>query len=188
MLGSKSLLFKQQKRKRKNGKIKKSKRISVSAKEETVAEPCQIAPEEEEEEEEEGFSLKSTAQSDSYGVQPLGNLYFNPSSHNSRNTGLGNLQTLTDELVLDILGLLEGTHLGILSTVSKGFYIFCNHEPLWRNLVLETCKGGFLFKGCWRSTFISAYRPSFPVLSFGLKLETFILITCFRVGYVLILK
>ncbi|KAM3339800.1 F-box protein isoform X1 [Capsicum galapagoense] len=144
MLSSKTLLYKNHKRKKKNVKTKKSKKICVST-EKGVTKQYQ------EEEEDEGFSLKG---SDSHGVQPLGNLYINPPFHNSRNTGLGNLQTLTDELVLDILGLLEGTHLGILSTVSKSFYIFCNHEPLWRNLVLETCKGGLFFKGSWKSTFV----------------------------------
>ncbi|PIA54196.1 hypothetical protein AQUCO_00900624v1 [Aquilegia coerulea] len=114
--------------------------------------------EEEKEEEEEAFSLKSSVSSHSHGVQPLGNLLFNSSSHNSRNTGLGNLQTLSDELVLDILGLLEGTHLGILATVSKSLCVFCNHEPLWRNLVLENLKGDFCFNGSWKSTYVLACK------------------------------
>lgn len=161
MLSTKTLIFKKQKRKKKNLNNKKSNRISVPTEQRVAAKPYQIAPEEEQEEEDddEGFSLKASSQSDSHGVQPLGNLYFNPSSHNSRNTGLGNLHTLTDELVLDILGLLEGTHLGVLSTLSKSLYIFCNHEPLWRNLVLESYKGGFFFKGSWKSTFVSGYKP-----------------------------
>ncbi|XP_038697866.1 F-box protein At5g06550 [Tripterygium wilfordii] len=116
-----------------------------------------------EEEIEVGFSLKSSARSHSHGVQPLGNLYLNPGSINSRNTGLGNLQTLTDELVLDILGLLDGTHLGILATVSKSFYVFTNHEPLWRNLVLDTLNGGFLYNGSWKFTYVSAYDPEFDM-------------------------
>ncbi|XP_071710290.1 arginine-specific demethylase JMJ22 [Rutidosis leptorrhynchoides] len=127
---------------------------------------------------EDGFSLKGSTPSQNYGVQPLGNFYLSASPHNSRNTGLGNIQTLTDELVLDILGLLEGTHLGILSTVSKSFYVFCNHEPLWRNLVLESCevsKNGFLFNGSWKSTFIAAYKPSFELKigTLGFKVQDF---------------
>ncbi|CAL9229410.1 unnamed protein product, partial [Arabidopsis halleri] len=114
---------------------------------------------EEEDEDEGGFKLKIAAPSQEHGVQPLGNLYFNPGSVNVRNTGLGNLQILSDELVLDILGLLGATHLGILATVTKSFYIFANHEPLWRNLVLEELKGEFLFNGSWKSTYVAAYHP-----------------------------
>ncbi|KAI3688012.1 hypothetical protein L1987_81718 [Smallanthus sonchifolius] len=125
---------------------------------------------------EDGFRLKGSSPSQNYGVQPLGNLYFTSSPHNSRNTGLGNIQTLTDELVLDILGFLGGTHLGILSTVSKSFYVFCNHEPLWRNLVLEDCDDGFLFKGSWKSTFVAACNSDFDVSkvgSLGFKVKDF---------------
>ncbi|CAI9097533.1 OLC1v1033983C1 [Oldenlandia corymbosa var. corymbosa] len=119
------------------------------------------------------FSLKATSVSRSHGVQPLGNFYLSTSSHNSRNSGLGNLQPLTDELVLEILGLLDGIHLGVLSNVSKAFYVFCNHESLWRNLVLENCKGGFLYNGTWRSTYIHAIKPSFQLLDSGLKVRDF---------------
>lgn len=117
--------------------------------------------EEEEEVNEEGFNIKSSAPSHTHGVQPLGNLYLNTSSTNSRDTGLGNLHTLSDELVLDILGFLDSTSLGVLASVSKSFYVFTNHEPLWRNLVLENLLGGFQYKGSWKSTYVSACYPSF---------------------------
>ncbi|XP_010423325.1 PREDICTED: F-box protein At5g06550-like [Camelina sativa] len=42
----------------------------------------------EEDEDETGFKLKIAAPSQEHGVQPLGNLYFNPGSVNVRNTGL----------------------------------------------------------------------------------------------------
>ncbi|XP_045795815.1 F-box protein At5g06550 [Trifolium pratense] len=120
---------------------------------------------EEEEDTEEGFSIKSSAPSQTHGVQPLGNLYLNPGSINSRDTGLGNLHTLTDELVLDILGFLDGTSLGVLASVSKSFYVFTNHEPIWRNLVLDNLIDGFQYNGSWKSTFVSAYYPSFDISS-----------------------
>lgn len=124
--------------------------------------------------EEEGFSLKGSSPSSLYGVQPLGNLYINPGSVNSRNTGLGNLQILTDELVLDILGFLDATQLGVLATVSKSYYVFTNHEPLWRNLVLEKSKDGFLYNGSWKFTFVSSYYPSFAHnLGGGLSVRDF---------------
>lgn len=123
---------------------------------------CQETEEEVEEEEDDegnGFKLKTSAK---HGVQPLGNLYFvNKGAVNARNTGLGNLQVLTDELVLDILALLGATHLGVLATVTKSLYVFANHEPLWRNLVLEELKGNFLFTGSWKSTYVASSHPKF---------------------------
>ncbi|KAG4204607.1 hypothetical protein ERO13_A04G056100v2 [Gossypium hirsutum] len=112
----------------------------------------------EDNEEEVGFNLKSSAPSHSHWVQPLGNLYFNPGALNSRNIGLGNLQILSDELVLEILGLLEGTQLGVLATVSKSFYVFTSHEPLWRNLVLDNLKGRFFIIGHGKSARSSGLR------------------------------
>ncbi|KAI4310635.1 hypothetical protein MLD38_035599 [Melastoma candidum] len=108
-----------------------------------------------------GFRLKSSDPSRSHGVQPLGNLYISPSRFNSRDAGLGGLSVLSDDLVIDILGLLDGAELGRLSLVSKSFYVFCRHEPLWRNLSLESLKGEFLFTGSWKSTYVSGCYPHF---------------------------
>ena len=171
MLSCKSLLSQTINKKRKKNKSKnknKNSNTRVSKKHNLVSKTQTY--EEEEEHCEEGFNLKtSAAPSHTHGVQPLGNLYINPGSINSRNTGLGNLQTLTDELVLDILGLLGGTHLGVLATVSKSFYVFTNHEPLWRNLVLENLNAGFLYNGSWESTYVAACYPSFDVSSVGVS-------------------
>ncbi|KAL3623459.1 Arginine-specific demethylase jmj22 [Castilleja foliolosa] len=172
MLSSSKLLFKNTIRKRKKSRKSVSKSPSSTAQkpksdsrnQAAVFEtPPQISGEDENNEylcggegEDGNFSLKCSARSHSHGVQPLGNLYFGSSSFNSRNNGLGNLKILTDELVLEILGLMSGPHLGVLSTVSKSFYVFCSHEPLWRNLVLESCENGFLFNGSWKNTFISS--------------------------------
>ncbi|RZC84200.1 hypothetical protein C5167_046984 [Papaver somniferum] len=125
----------------------------------------EVEEEEVEEERDEGFSLKRSAPSKSYGVQPLGNfLLSSSSSNNSRNSGLGKLYKLTDELVLDILGFLDGTDLGVLGTVSKAFYIFSNYEPLWRNLVLDnTNTNGFSFNESWKLTYVSILKPSFDM-------------------------
>ncbi|KAL6997883.1 Arginine-specific demethylase jmj22 [Sarracenia purpurea var. burkii] len=173
MLRCKNLLSKPPKRKRE--RKRKNSKAAVPRKQNFVSkklEPplpliVEEEVEEEEKEEEEGFRLRTSALLHCHGVQPLGNLYFNSSSRNSRDTGLGNLQILTDELVLEILGFLSGTDLGGLSTVSKSFYVFCNHEPLWRNLVLETYNGAFWFNGSWKSSFVGAYKPSFAVSNIG---------------------
>lgn len=189
MLGCKNLLVRAHKRKRKNSRKNPSSKIPFSASKnrktlprkqefDSIAQQFLKVEETEDEEDadgddDEGFNLKSSVASNSHGVQPLGNLYFSASSINARDTGLGNLQLLSDELILEILGLLEGNHLGVLSTVSKSFYVFCNHEPLWRNLVLETYEGGFLYNESWKLTYISSYRPSFEVLNSGLKIRDF---------------
>ncbi|KAK6152249.1 hypothetical protein DH2020_014884 [Rehmannia glutinosa] len=189
MLSSRNLLLKTSIKKRKQSRktvsknanlIPKKPKIESRNQEAVLATPPQFSGEDEEHEligaegEDGNFSLKGSARSHSHGVQPLGNLYFSASSINSRNTGLGNLQTLTDELVLEILGLLSGPHLGVLSTVSKSFYVFCNHEPLWRNLVLESCENGFLYNGSWKSTFVSSVHKNSPkIVSCAIKVRDF---------------
>ncbi|XP_042012709.1 F-box protein At5g06550-like isoform X2 [Salvia splendens] len=184
MLSSKNLWVKARSKKSKKSRVTHSKRPNSAAKKQKlefkrqatgVAPPPHSLTEEEEfEQTEEGkFSLKNSAQSHSHGVQPLGNLYFSSSPTNSRNTGLGNLQILTDELLLEILAFLSGTQLGVLSTVSKSFYVFCNQEPLWRNLVLDTYQNGFLYKGTWKNTFVSSYKSSFKIVSSGVRVRDF---------------
>ncbi|XP_057718851.1 arginine-specific demethylase JMJ22 [Arachis stenosperma] len=153
-------------RNRKRFKLRNQNAISIPK---DLPSPHEEEDEEGEENAEEGFKLKSSAPLLTHGVQPLGNLYLNPGSINSRDTGLGNLHTLSDELVLEILGFLDSTDLGVLSTVSKSFYVFTNHEPLWRNLVLENLNGGFQFNGSWKSTYVAASYPSFDISSNALK-------------------
>ncbi|KAK0586026.1 hypothetical protein LWI29_038232 [Acer saccharum] len=164
MLSCRSLLSRAIKKKKKS---KNKNKKSASRKHESPPHQLQELEDVEEEDTEEAFSLKSSARSHSHGVQPLGNFFCNPGSINSRNTGLGSLQLLIDELVLDVLGFLDATHLGVLATVSKSFCVFTNHEPLWRNLVLDNLKGEFLFNGLWKSTYIAACYPSFDVENIG---------------------
>lgn len=170
MLGCRSLLCQIIKKKKKNRNKNKVRKI-LCRKQNSISKKHlreeDVHHEDEEEKIEEGFRLKASAPSHAHGVQPLGNLYLNPGSINSRNTGLGNLQILTDELVLDILGFLGWTHLGVLAAVSKSFYVFANHEPLWRNIVLENLNGGFLFNGSWKSTYIASCYPCFDVSKIG---------------------
>ncbi|XP_021886897.1 F-box protein At5g06550 [Carica papaya] len=167
MLSCRSLLLQNMKGRKKlkakrNSKCKSVKSSSKKRKHVNTKEESLLA-EEDDRGNEEGFKLKDSAPSLMHSVQPLGNLYLNPGTINSRNTGLGTLQTLTDELVIDILGLLDGTHLGILATVSKSFYVFINHEPLWRNFVLDKLNGGFSFRGSWKTTYVASCFPSFDV-------------------------
>ncbi|GMH29017.1 hypothetical protein Nepgr_030860 [Nepenthes gracilis] len=155
--------------KRKNSKMRSITRARTSQNRKIVSNKQAPIDPHREEDEEDGFSLKTSAHSNNHGVQPLGNLYLSPTSHNSRDAGLGNLHVLTDELVIEILGFLDGSHLGVLATVSKSFYIFCSHEPLWRTLALEKLNGGFLYTRSWRTTYIAAHYPGFAVSRIGLS-------------------
>ncbi|KAF4366889.1 hypothetical protein F8388_013954 [Cannabis sativa] len=140
MLSCKSLLWK---RKRTKNKTKNELRSKTSGiKQNLILEKYQS--EDEDEEINEGFSLKASTPSHTHGIRPLENFYLNSSSVNSRNTCLGNLQNLTNELVIDILGLLGATHLGVLATGKKSFYLCANLEmkPQWLerdNIMLEGC-------------------------------------------------
>ncbi|KAL5741992.1 hypothetical protein ACOSP7_028724 [Xanthoceras sorbifolium] len=169
MLGCRSLLSLAIKKKKKSKNKNKNRTRNIKSASRKRESPLhqELEDIEEEEDTEEGFNLKSSSRSHCHGVQPLGNLFFNPGSVNSRNTGLGSLQVLSDELVLDVLGFLDATHLGVLATVSKSFYVFSNHEPLWRNLVLDNLNGEFLFNGSWKSTYIATCYLSFDVESVG---------------------
>ncbi|XP_022982916.1 F-box protein At5g06550 [Cucurbita maxima] len=169
MLSSKPLLSRALKRK-KSKKIadRKIKSKAVSRDRNSDSRKSQIC-ECKEGDGEFGFGLKSSATSSNHGVQPLGNLYLDSGTINTRNTGLGNMQTLTDELVLDVLGLLDDTDLGVLASVSKSFYVFANHETLWRNLVLDKVKGGFLYNRTWKSTYLAAFYPSFDDSVIGIS-------------------
>ncbi|KAI4300616.1 hypothetical protein L6164_033972 [Bauhinia variegata] len=164
MLSIKRLLYQTRKIKKKNATRRKLRTQTPCKTKLPVREDDEVL----EDPEEDGFKLTS-ASSQAYVVQPLGNLYLNPGSTNSRDTGLGNFHTLTDELVLEILGLLGDIELGVLATVSKSFYVFANYEPLWRNLVLENFSGGFRYNGTWKSAFISANYPAFNILNNGVQ-------------------
>ncbi|CAI0406472.1 unnamed protein product [Linum tenue] len=169
MLSCRRTLLSQVIKKKRQAKTKTRRKKTLPSK--TAAISKQQEVEIQDEEGEEGFNLKVSAPSHAHGVQPLGNLYLNPGSVNSRNTGLGNLQILSDELVLDILGLLGPSQLGFLAAASKSLYIFANHEPLWRNLVLEELQGGFLFNGSWKSTYIAARYSSLSTYPDGAKMR-----------------
>ncbi|KAL6005105.1 Arginine-specific demethylase jmj22 [Asimina triloba] len=138
----------------------------------------QIEEIEEIEEETLEFDIKPSAPSHTHGVQPLGNLLFSSSPFNSRNYVLGNLSSLPDDLLVDILSLLDPAQLVRLSATSKALYVFASHEPLWRAIVLDALPSGFYFAGSWKSTYVAAFHPSFfsgvaPNPSLGIKVRDF---------------
>jgi hypothetical protein len=51
--------------------------------------------------------------------------------------GMGQLRSLNDELILRLLGLLNGVDLANLAATCKAMYCYANHEELWRAFVLQ---------------------------------------------------
>lgn len=88
-----------------------------------------------------------------YGVQPSGNAYFKKSrTVGVKESGLGSLGCVDDALVIEILGLLDGSSLLQLGSVSKSFYVFSHLDELYRFIVLCDFEGNFEFQGTWRET------------------------------------
>ncbi|KAJ4762458.1 Bifunctional arginine demethylase and lysyl-hydroxylase JMJD6 [Rhynchospora pubera] len=122
------------------------------------------------------FNLKQTSSSSltHLPIQPLGNLLLGPNCRtNLRDTGLGNLYRLPDDLLLDILSLLGATDLAGFSTASKSAYVFSSHDPLWRSLVLSNFDGQFSFIQSWKCTYISSLTGKPPSMLKSLKIANF---------------
>ncbi|XP_037496142.1 F-box protein At1g78280 isoform X2 [Jatropha curcas] len=69
-----------------------------------------------------------------------------------RPDALGNLKVLPDELICAILEYLTPRDVARLSCVSSVMYIFCNEEPLWMSLCLNTANGPLQYGGSWKKT------------------------------------
>jgi F-box domain len=90
------------------------------------------------------------------GVQPEHVAEFIGDTNDVRTKGLGLVSKLSDEAVLNILGFLDAQSLAILQSVSKAFYCFCNHEELWKALVLQEFAGNWEFQGTWQDTYLAS--------------------------------
>ena len=51
--------------------------------------------------------------------------------------GLGGLASLSDDLLLGVLGQLQPQSLLQCAAASKALYCFCYHEEIWRALTLQ---------------------------------------------------
>jgi hypothetical protein len=109
-----------------------------------------------------------------YGVKPEGNMWLDSMAANPqrrvkpcRAAGLGaGLHSLKDELVLNVLGYLDGQDLARAASISHAMYVFVHHEDLWRTLVLSAFGSGFKYQaGGWRSTFQHMVTLAHPKLS-----------------------
>ncbi|KAL6179441.1 hypothetical protein ACLB2K_050956 [Fragaria x ananassa] len=69
-----------------------------------------------------------------------------------RPDALGNFLVLPDELICSVLELLSPRDVARLSCVSSVMYIFCNEEPLWLSICLNTLNGPLQYKGSWKKT------------------------------------
>uniref|UniRef100_A0A7C9ARL2 JmjC domain-containing protein n=1 Tax=Opuntia streptacantha TaxID=393608 RepID=A0A7C9ARL2_OPUST len=65
---------------------------------------------------------------------------------------LGDLSVLPDEVICRILSLLSPRDVARLSCVSSVMYIFCNEEPLWMSLCLNSATDFLEYKGSWKET------------------------------------
>ncbi|ETV95614.1 hypothetical protein H310_11044 [Aphanomyces invadans] len=105
----------------------------------------------------------STRMQHPLGVKPWGNS-FNDMDNGikpCRPKGLGRLHTLPDTILHAIFGSLDPISLGITSSTSRAWYVFCYHDEFWRTLVLEKYGGAFLERTTWREAYIATSTPSF---------------------------
>ena len=87
--------------------------------------------------------------------QPLGNLFLS-STTNSRDSGLGLLSALSDEVIIDLLETYcSPADLCRLAQVSKAMYAFAHHDPLWRALIVRDYPGNFTYSQSWKFTYIA---------------------------------
>jgi hypothetical protein len=90
------------------------------------------------------------------GVQPEHIAELIGDTSDVRTKGLGTISRISDETVLNILGFLDAQSLAVLQSVSKALYCFCNHEELWKALVLQEFSGNWEFQGTWQDTYLAS--------------------------------
>jgi hypothetical protein len=77
-----------------------------------------------------------------------------PPSSPARIHGLGSLHVIPDDVLLHLIFTsLSAKDLLTCSRCSKPMHILARDESLWKLLVLEKCKGEFLFKRSWFLTY-----------------------------------
>ena len=89
------------------------------------------------------------------GLKPWGNLIIANglgAAACRRNAGLGSLQCLSDETLLQIMECLDAVALERLGSCSKQLYVTARHQPLWKQLTVDAFSSGFDFCTNWRTT------------------------------------
>ncbi|VFQ79001.1 unnamed protein product [Cuscuta campestris] len=69
-----------------------------------------------------------------------------------RFSALGDLRVLPDEIICAVLTHLSPRDVARLACVSSVLYIFCNEEPLWMSLCLDSIQHPLWYKGSWKKT------------------------------------
>ena len=119
------------------------------------------------------MSLCTTTVSHPLNVRPLGQQLLS-SSLNLRDApgALGTLGVLSDELLLLVLGHLEGAELARCSQASQSLRIFSLTDDLWRAALLsdlENSSSDLHFDGSWRRSFVLHHASLEPPAVVALK-------------------
>ncbi|RIA98447.1 hypothetical protein C1645_685850 [Glomus cerebriforme] len=93
------------------------------------------------------------------GIKPWGNYYFDSTDQSNNNfkdcrSSLGTLTILTDDLILEILGILDAKDLLSLGLTSRVLYCFSTFDDLWRQLTIQKYNGDWDWQGTWKITFL----------------------------------
>jgi hypothetical protein len=89
------------------------------------------------------------------GLKPWGNLIIADGQGSAvcrRDTGLGSMRCLPDEIMLHIMECLNAAALERLGSCSKQLFVMTRHQPLWKQLTVDTFPSGFDFCTNWRTT------------------------------------
>eukprot|EP01041_Mallomonas_annulata_P002453 gene2453-4766_t len=90
-----------------------------------------------------------------YGVQAPGNSFFADEKVVSvRRLGLGILNVLSDDTLLEILSYIDGNTLANTAASSRAIYVYAHHSDLWRDLVLRKWDGNVEYVETWRDTYV----------------------------------
>ncbi len=103
-----------------------------------------------------------------YGLKPWGNFFHEEDQITIRESSLGKLKVLTDEILLNVLDFCSPYHLLQLAASSRVLYIFSHHEDLWRAITLKELNGKFDFSNTWKETYCrhqagDRYRDHRPI-------------------------
>lgn len=133
------------------------------------------------------------------GIQPWGNYFLKDIKEDIRKSGkiyitnfkhlipfnlpgLGKLNKLSDEIILEILTYLKSEDIGRISCLSKAWYCFSYFEDIWKSQVLKVIffndpqiniiykkefEGNFKYYQTWRNTYVYnkyniSYKP-YPI-------------------------
>jgi hypothetical protein len=90
-----------------------------------------------------------------WGVKPWGNFHWDGNeSKNDARSKMGLFELLDDAILLSVLGFLCARSITRLGQACRALAVFCNHEPLWRDLLTQSRGGGWKWTGSFRNTLV----------------------------------